>query len=305
MVPYLLFYKIAQLFIIMLLGFLLVRLKIINSSDSRVLSKISLYLLMPAAIINAFNVELTQDIKNGLFWAFAAAVIIHILFLIFDRLYARVTKASVTERASVIYSNAANLIIPIVSFVLGEEWVIYSCAYMSVQIVLLWTYGISLFDKSRKADIRKIIFNVNIIAIITGALIMLLGIKLPSIVKDVTSSLGSMLGNVGMLIAGMLMAQMSFKKLLSDKLVYRAVLMRMIALPVVVLAFLKGLNMLVGEPFVRSVLLVSFLASITPSAATVMQFAQLHGGDEDAAVSINIISTAFCIITMPIFVALY
>ena len=52
MVTKLLIYKILQLFVMMILGFLITKLKVIRSGDSIVLSKISLYLLMPSAIIN-------------------------------------------------------------------------------------------------------------------------------------------------------------------------------------------------------------------------------------------------------------
>ena len=55
----------------------------------------------------------------------------------------------------------------------------------------------------------------------------------------------------------------------------------------------------------HNILLISFLASITPSAATVMQFAQIHGKDPDYAASINIVTTLMCVATMPLFVALY
>ena len=45
------------------------------------------------------------------------------------------------EKASVYYSNAGNLIIPIVTFVLGKDWVLYGCVFMSVQIVFIWSHG--------------------------------------------------------------------------------------------------------------------------------------------------------------------
>ena len=50
MISFLLFNKILQLAIIMIFGFLLVKLKVIKSSDSTVLSKISLYLLIPVLL---------------------------------------------------------------------------------------------------------------------------------------------------------------------------------------------------------------------------------------------------------------
>ena len=63
MIAQLLLYKIIKLFLIMTLGFVLVKAKLVKSEDSMVLSKLSLYLFMPAVIINAFNVEMTNDIR--------------------------------------------------------------------------------------------------------------------------------------------------------------------------------------------------------------------------------------------------
>jgi predicted permease len=55
----------------------------------------------------------------------------------------------------------------------------------------------------------------------------------------------------------------------------------------------------------ENILLISFLASITPSAATVMQLAKIYEKDADFAAAINIVTTIVCIVTMPLFVAIY
>ena len=70
MVAKLLIYKILQLFCVMVVGFLLVRFKIVKPRDSVVLSKLSLYLLMPAALLNAFNFQLTELVAHRLGMAF-------------------------------------------------------------------------------------------------------------------------------------------------------------------------------------------------------------------------------------------
>lgn len=305
MISYLLLYKILQLFIVLVLGFLLVKFKVIRESDGTVLSKISLYMLMPAAIINSFDVELTPELAKGIGLAYIAAVVIHIVLLGIDAIYKRAAHGTSAERASIMYSNAANLIIPIVSFVLGEEWVIYSCAFMSVQLVFIWSHGIRMFSENEKFNIKKILLNVNIIAIAVGVVFMLCGIRLPVFVKDITSSLGGMLGNVGMLIAGILAAQVDFKKMIKNKRLYLVLAMRMIVCPAVVLVILKIIGSFARIANAENILLVSFLAAMTPAAATVMQFAQLSGRDADFAVAVNIATTVVCIATMPAFVAIY
>jgi len=305
MIPALLFYKIMQLAVFMLFGFVLVKMKIIRSQDSMILSKISLYLLMPSAIINAFDVELTADITRGLTLAFAAAILMHIILLAVDLVYKKALGGTCVERASIIYSNAANLIIPIVAYVLGEEWVIYSCAFMTVQLVFLWTQGVQLFYSRAEFDIKKILLNVNVVAIAFGAVFMILGIRLPGFVKEITVSLGDMLGVVGMIIAGMLAANVDFRKMLANKRLYLVLAMRMVICPLVMLVVVKGMCEAVSVANAEKILLISFLASITPSAATIMQFAQIHNRVAHFAVAINIVTTLACIVTMPLFVALY
>ena len=303
MISILLLYKIFQLFIFMVLGFVLVKSKIVNSNDSKVLSQVSLYLLMPAAIINSFDITVKSDIADGLIVSFLAAIAIHIILFAVDAVYKRFFHGTNVERASIIYPNAANLILPIVSFLLGEEWVIYTCSFISVQMLFIWTHCISLFS-DKKFNIKKIICNVNIIAIFVGAVLMISGIKLPAVVKDVVSPLGSMLGPIGMIIAGMVAANINYKECLKNKRMYLVVFMRLVICPLILL-FLMKLLKYIPITNIDKILLISFLSCMTPSASTVMQFAQISNDNEAYATAINIVSTILCIVTMPAFVWLY
>lgn len=304
MIPYLLFYKILQLSVVMVLGFLLVKTGILKSEDSKALSKISIYLLIPAVIINAFDIDMTFDIMQGLLLGVISAILIHIIFLLMGKGYRRFFRGTDVELASIIYSNAGNLIVPIVLFVLGEEWLMYSCCYMSVQIIYFWTHGIRLFS-AEKFQWKKILLNTNILAILVGVLLMASGIRLPVFVKEITSSLGSMVGNIGMLIAGMLAAEVDFKGMLRNKRMYLVLVMRMILFPLAVFAGMKAVLPYLQVPHADKVLLISFLACSTPAASTIMQMAKIHDKDADFAVAVNIVTTIACIITMPVFVALF
>ncbi len=305
MIPTLLLYKIMQLFAVMILGFVIVKARIVKSEDAMILSKISLYLLMPATILSAFDIELTSEVTGGLLLAFGVALALHLVFLVIDLIYRRLFGKNGTERASIMYSNAGNLIIPIVSFVLGEEWVIYSCGFLIVQLVFLWTHGVRLFSAEEKFNLKKILLNVNLITIVIGAVLLLCGIRLPKFAAEISSSLGGMLGNVGMLIAGMTMAGVDFGRIFKNRRLYLVVLMRVIVMPLIALVLLRLTALWVPVAGARDVLLISFLACATPSAATVMQLAQLHQSDADLAVSVNVVSTLASIATMPLFVWLY
>ncbi|MMZ49762.1 Membrane transport protein [compost metagenome] len=305
MISLLLMNKILQLFLIMLLGYLLVKVKIVKAEESVVLSKLSLYLVMPCVIINVFQVDFNKDIQQGLLLAFLAAIIIHILLIGFGYVSGRLFNFDETDIASIIYSNAGNLIIPIVASVLGSEWVIYSSAFVSVQLIFLWTHCKLMFSKEKKLNIRNIVLNVNMIAIILGITFMVAGIKIPVVINETIGSIGNMIGPIGMLITGMVVAGMNLKRIFSIKKVYKIAFLRMIFCPAIILVLIKltNANSLVNNG--AEILLITFLATATPTASAVTQFAQIYNKNAEYAGAINIMTTILCIITMPIFVFFY
>ena len=134
---------------------------------------------------------------------------------------------------------------------------------------------------------------------------MISGLRLPKFAADLSSSLGSMIGNFCMFIAGMTAAKMDFKRMLCNKRLYLVMLMRNIVCPFIILILLKGMLSYIHIPNASEILLVTFLATMTPSAAMMMQFAQVYDTEQEYAVAINIMTTVLCIATMPVFVALY
>ena len=304
-IPYLLLYKIAQLFLVMMIGFALVKFRVVKPKHSVALSRLALYLLMPSSILNAFNVEMTSEIMVGLGLAFAVGLVLHLLFLGLDQIFAKVGRGTTVERASIMYSNSINIIIPIVGFVLGDEWIIYSLGYMSVQLFFTWSHGVGLFDHSKGINLKKIFLNPNIIAILIGLYLVTMRVRLPEFVTDITSSFGGVLGYIGMLIAGMRAAGLDFKKMAKYPRLYITTAMRVIVCPLLSLAVLILIRFIVKIPNTTEILLVSFLATMTPSAATVMQLAQIHDTEIEYSVAINIMTTIVACVTMPLLVLLY
>ena len=73
--------QIIELFIMIFMGFIIVKAGIVKDEDSKVLSKIVLYLIIPCVIINAFQVDYTSKTVRGLLIAFAASVILQLVLL--------------------------------------------------------------------------------------------------------------------------------------------------------------------------------------------------------------------------------
>lgn len=285
--------KIFSLFLTMFMGYAVVHWGLLHAEDSKTLSLISLYLISPCVIISAFQVQYTPD------------VLLHVGIIVVVNLLGHALHLDAVEKASMIYSNAGNLIIPIVTAVLGKEWVIYSSAFLSVQLFLLWSHAKSMLCGEKSFELKKVLTNINMIAILAGAALFLLHIQLPALIEDSLDMVGSAIGPISMIILGMLMAGMNFKKILGYRRLWLVTALRLVGIPLAAVALLKlsGLAHLVPDG--QTILLVSLLATCTPSASTITQMAQIYGKDADYASAINVVTTLLCIFTMPLMVALY
>ena len=77
----LLMQQIAELFLMIFMGYVIVKAGLLKGEDSKVISKIVLYLIIPCVIINAFQVDYTSEKVQGLLLAFAASVMLQVVLL--------------------------------------------------------------------------------------------------------------------------------------------------------------------------------------------------------------------------------
>ena len=129
-IAFLLGTKIIELTLIVLIGYGLVKSKLLKSEDSKTLSVIGLYVISPAVMIEAFQIDYTPEILQGLQLSLLMAVFLQVILIIIGCLLKRLLNLDPIEHATSIYSNSGNLIIPIVMSLFGKEWVIYASCFI-------------------------------------------------------------------------------------------------------------------------------------------------------------------------------
>ncbi len=305
MISLLLTKQIIQLFLMLLCGYLLVRAGMLKASDSKVLSILIVYVICPCTILNAFQISFTPETANNFMLSFACAASIHALLFVIVYLLSNVFHFSGIEKASLIYSNAGNLIIPLVTAVLGEEWVIYASAFMVVQLFIMWTHGKSLIEGRWAMDLKSILTNVNLIACVLGLLMFLTRLQLPEILGNTIRSLGSAIGPVSMMMLGMILAGVNLMEMVRGKRIWLITFLKMIAIPALVILIMKFSGLASLSPDGETILFISLMATMTPAATTVTQIAQLYDRDVSYATAINTVTTLVCLVTMPLLTMLY
>ena len=301
----LLMQEIIKLFVIMFMGYVVVKAGLMKASESKSVSVILVYLVNPCVIVNAFQVEYTPEVQKGLILAVMAAVVIHLLYLLLTAILKHPLHLNVIERATAIYSNAGILVIPLVQVLLGQEYVIYSSAFITVQLVLLWTHCKSMLCEESKLEWKKILLNVNIISIFVGVILFVSRISLPSGVQSVLGMMNNLMGPLGMLLAGMVIADVSMKNVFLRKRNYLSAALRLLIYPVLSLAVMKIISLFAPVSDFKQILLTVYLASVTPACTTVTSMAQLYDKDAGYASSLYVLTTLLSIVTMPVMVYLY
>ena len=305
--------KILSLLVLVGTGVVLVKTKLLKKEDSVALSKISVFLLSPCVIVNSFSMKVDGKAGQSLLLCFFYAILANFLFLFLGTLLRKPLHLSPVEEMSLEYTNCGNFVLPIVASVLGEEYLLYVSAYITVYNLLVWTHGIHLFqgkeeqtkeDKSKENAFLKILFNPNILAILFGVFLFFTKISLPAPISLAISDLGKMIGPISMLITGIILGSMSFKKILSYRRIYMVTAFRLLFFPFIYLLLISVLGRIDGFLDNPVLFLVTFLSAMAPAAANVSQFAILYGKEEEYASCINIFTTLCTIFSVPILVYL-
>ena len=114
-----------------------------------------------------------------------------------------------------------------------------------------------------------------------------------------------MVGPASMIVTGMLIAGMNLRSIFTNKRIYFISLLRLMLIPATALVILKVSGLAALQKEGVKLLLVVFLAVITPSASTVTQMCQVYGNDSKYAGAINVMTTLLSIFTMPLMVLIY
>ena len=101
------------------------------------------------------------------------------------------------------------------------------------------------------------------------------------------------------------MAGLDIKTMAKDKRVWLISFVKMIVTPLIVVLIMKysGYARLSAQG--ETIVFISLLATMTPTATTITQMAQLYEQNVGQATAINTITTLMCIATMPLLTMIY
>ena len=258
------------------------------------MSTILLQVCTPAVIITSFNIQFSLEILKEIGIAFILALSSILLGLIIARVFYR--KEHRIAQFAVAFSNVGFFGIPLVTGLLGIQYVIYLSTYILAFNLLSWTVGIYLITGDKSAMKFNTFFKTPaFIGMVLGFIIFLSPFKLTGFIQQSLASIGSINTPVAMLVLGTYLAKSKLIDIFKNKQVYQIAFYRLILIPIIALLVLSLLPMI--RPEIRLVLLI---ASSAPSATILAIFSQRFGHDYAYGAQIISFTNLMCLITIPI-----
>ena len=294
--------RLGTIGVILALGFLLGKLKLISPKTNKDLVNLLLVVFMPASLFMAFptayNEETSDLFKAGLLaGVLVMTALIVVSKIIFNKkLYD--DKLRYESQFALIFNNATFLGYPIIASTFGEQGVIPYCGFIIAFNIALFSYGVYLFK--HKVDgklILNVITNPNIIAVVLGVIVFVTGFQLPSFATDAVKFTGNATTALSVICVGYMLSNAKFFKLIKKwKLIITAAAQ-------LVLGPLIAFWLTTLLQFPPEVVAVCTLIQALPTATSLGLFASKYGGDQTEASELVTVSTLLSIVIMPIMVS--
>ena len=296
------------MFVILAVGFLAGKLKIINSTASKNLSKLIIAVGQPALIINSITSKTfsKENLELALI-SIAFGFAVHILMAVIAY-FACVNIKDLNERKitefAMVFGNIGFLGIPVMDALFPENGAFVASFFVVTFNILLWIIGIGIIARKRddiKLTVKKMFINKGTVPSLVGFIIFLIpsvfpAFALPEFATKSISYLASLCTPISMLILGALLATRTLKQIFGSLRVYYLCLFKLIIIPLslCIIAKLLGLS----DFWILFITAVSAM----PSASTTSMFAELYDTAPGYSAQCVGTSTLFSVATMPLLI---
>lgn len=294
---FILFWQIALMFVMMMMGYGMFKIKRLSSVGSKEMGALLLYVVTPIIIMRAYTVEYSAQRAFNMLIALVLALFSVLLSIAISRI---IFKKEGIENFSATYSNAGFMGIPLVQATLGSEAVFYLSAYLAVMVLIQWTLGIVMITGDQThTSFKRILTNPVILGIFGGLSIFFLQITLPTFVLDVFNIVSGMNSPLAMLVLGVYLAQIQWISLVNSWKIAGVTFVRLLLIPLIV----GSLMIFVSNDYF-TIKMVTLIAVSAPVGFNVAILAQQFDKDYFQAGRYVCHSTLFSIVTLPVMVVL-
>ena len=287
---------VGKLFLLMAVGILLRKIKMITDDGKTFLSNLVLDVILPCNIVVSFVTGVSRDdlVKSG--QMFVVSLVIQVIsyglsFVLYR--FCDPAHRSVLKYGTVC-SNSGTLGTTVAQEIFGSQGTLFATIYCTPLRIAMWTFGLSFFThKTDNASVKKILTNPCIVAVLFGLFCMITKLQFPAVISRTMESIGQCNTPMAMIMVGSLIADMELTLLFHWEGWYYAVI-RLVALP---FATLIGCRIFCVAPLIRNIAVV---LTAMPMGCTTPILAYKYGADSAFSAAVTASTTVLSLIAIPV-----
>ena len=321
---------ISSVLIIILIGFIFTKKKILSEVTAENLSKIILFLAIPALSYNAFMQDMDSEKLNQSMSLLIWSIIIHLALIFISSIIFKKYGKSEKDvlRMITIFGSTTVFGIPVIQAVYGDLGAMYASVFNLPYRALLYTYGyITISEvKLKKENIGKIISNPVIVATFLGMGVWIFQKYLPQIsinengiVRDYgilridktaywlfkpMQYLAALNAPLSWLSIGITLAGVPLGETLKSKISWKYSILKVSIIPMVLISIFVGLKLIVGYEISYIAVATIVIMMATPAATVIATYAINFRKEPLLVSSCSLASSILAVLMIPAFIVL-
>ena len=321
---------ISSVLIIILIGFIFTKKKILSEVTAENLSKIILFLAIPALSYNAFMQDMDSEKLNQSMSLLIWSIIIHLALIFISSIIFKKYGKSEKDvlRMITIFGSTTVFGIPVIQAVYGDLGAMYASVFNLPYRALLYTYGyITISEvKLKKENIGKIISNPVIVATFLGMGVWIFQKYLPQISineNGIVRSYGilridktaywlfkpmqylaALNAPLSWLSIGITLAGVPLGETLKSKISWKYSILKVSIIPMVLISIFVGLKFIVGYEISYIAVATIVIMMATPAATVIATYAINFRKEPLLVSSCSLASSILAVLMIPAFIVL-
>lgn len=302
--------SVLSIVIMISLGYYLTRRGLFDEGVSKLFSKLVINVSLPAMMVSnlltTFDREMFYSSGKGIIIPFASMFICYIVALFVTKLIKVRPEREGIFQTMFFASNTIFMGMPVNLALFGESSIPYVLFYYVANTTIFWTIGIYSISKDKEGskdrifsiDTMKRIFSPPLLGLLTGILLVTLGIQLPSFIMESCKYIGNLTTPLSLLFIGITFSTINFKDVKFDIDMGALLFGRFVLSPLVVyfLTLLIPIPSLMAKVFI----IQSAMPVITQSAI----IAKAYDVDYNYATIMVTVTTVLSILFIPVYMVI-
>ena len=291
--------KMVIFVVLMVIGYIGARTKLLNSEFTKAASKLTLNVFMSATIINSVIANPPElsggELAKVMLACFVSIGFGYLLSALIVRLLPFQRERKPLMELLISVTNTMFIGVPVAEPVFGSQAVFYIAMSCIPFNVFLYTYGVWRMNQSgERVKLNwKDMVSVPLIATMAALLIFVLNIPMPGVIKELCSTLSAATMPMSMIVIGSSLGRVSLLDAFKEKNLYFVSLVRLVLVPLLTLPVLR---LITADPVLLGAMVI---IAGCPSGIVVTVLAIQYGRDAEYTSKGILLDTVLSMVTLP------